>query len=523
MVKDLNKFGKKGSNKRCPFRNQCGKICEHVGSELACTYYKYNACGDDIIEDQERIRKAMEKAKIREMEEEILAEMEESETGGRLVMLSVDKLYPHPDNPRKNLGDLTELSKSIKAKGVMQNLTVVPRAERDGTYTIIIGHRRHAAAKKAGLGELPCAIVDMSEQEQVATMLLENIQRSDLTAYEQAKGFQMMMDLGDSVKGIVEKTGFSESTVRRRLEIAKLDDKELEKASGKQITFADLDKLSKIDDIEKRNEVLKTIGTASFDYNIQRAVDDQEIAKSAPIIRQELIDAGYIEFEGSTVDYCYIATVNRHNPLENCKKYYSYLTSGEQIYFCQNSSGGSFWLYRKVEKKTNQNNASSCVDEKLEVRTRLREAFATAYHCRLKFITEISESTLKGKVAELSAFIIGKWVCNFYGNAGCSDGKMLQMLGFEENSDEKELCYRDILRGIKDSPLRSLVVWSYLEFGDSATMDCYDYTCEYENNRDLWELYNFLTALGYEMSDEERELITGESELYVKAEDGSDE
>ena len=148
MVKDLNKFGKKGSNKRCPFCNQCGKICEHVGSELACTYYKYNACGDDIIEDQERIRKAMEKANMREKEEEILAEMEENETGGGLVMLSVDKLYPHPDNPRKNLGDLTELSESIKAKGVMQNLTVVPRAERDGTYTIIIGHRRHGAAKK---------------------------------------------------------------------------------------------------------------------------------------------------------------------------------------------------------------------------------------------------------------------------------------------------------------------------------------------------------------------------------------
>lgn len=80
-------------------------------------------------------------------------------SSGALVMLPIDKLYPHPDNPRKSLGDLTELSESIKAKGVMRNLTVVPRAERDGTYTIIIGHRRHAAAKKAKLKELPCVIV----------------------------------------------------------------------------------------------------------------------------------------------------------------------------------------------------------------------------------------------------------------------------------------------------------------------------------------------------------------------------
>ena len=92
-----------------------------------------------------------------------------------LVYLSIDKLIPHPKNPRKNLGDLTELSESIKVKGVMQNLTVVPGI--DDTYNIIIGHRRHAASKLAGLTELPCVIECMSEAEQVATMLLENIQR----------------------------------------------------------------------------------------------------------------------------------------------------------------------------------------------------------------------------------------------------------------------------------------------------------------------------------------------------------
>ena len=161
-------------------------------------------------------------------------------------MLAVDLLYPHPDNPRKKLGDLTELSESIKAMGVMQNLTVVPRVEEPGTYTIIIGHRRHGAAKKAGLCELPCVIVEMSEQEQIATMLLENIQRSDLTAYEQAKGFQMMMDFGDSVSQIVEKTGFSESTVRRRLKMAELDEETLEKVSARQLSLGDFDKLADI-------------------------------------------------------------------------------------------------------------------------------------------------------------------------------------------------------------------------------------------------------------------------------------
>lgn len=74
--------------------------------------------------------------------------------------------------------------------------------ESADNYTVVIGHRRLAAAKLAGLTELPCVITEMSDKDQVATMLLENMQRSDLTVYEQAHGMQMLMDLGDTITGI---------------------------------------------------------------------------------------------------------------------------------------------------------------------------------------------------------------------------------------------------------------------------------------------------------------------------------
>ena len=115
--------------------------------------------------------------------------------------IPVSKLWRHPDNPRKDLGDVTELAESIKVNGVLQNLTVVPligeiTKKWDGeSYRVIIGHRRLAAAKLAGLEELPCVVVEMSEREQLSTMLTENMQRSDLTVYEQAQGFQMMLDM----------------------------------------------------------------------------------------------------------------------------------------------------------------------------------------------------------------------------------------------------------------------------------------------------------------------------------------
>ena len=127
--------------------------------------------------------------------------------------IPVSKLWKHPDNPRKDLGDVTELAESIKVNGVLQNLTVVPligeiTKKWDGeSYRVIIGHRRLAAAKLAGLEELPCVVVEMSEREQLSTMLTENMQRSDLTVYEQAQGFQMMLNMGDSVAEILEEIG----------------------------------------------------------------------------------------------------------------------------------------------------------------------------------------------------------------------------------------------------------------------------------------------------------------------------
>lgn len=66
----------------------------------------------------------------------------------KLQMIPADKLYPHPDNPRKVIGDVSELAESIKANGILQNLTVVPNNDNWDDFTVIIGHRRLAAAKQ---------------------------------------------------------------------------------------------------------------------------------------------------------------------------------------------------------------------------------------------------------------------------------------------------------------------------------------------------------------------------------------
>lgn len=180
---------------------------------------------------------------------------------GLIHMLDVDMLHPHKDNPRKDLGDLDELIKSIKKNGVMQNLTVVADDENYTSYTVLIGHRRLEAAKKAWVQKVPCVIAEgLSQKEQIAIMLEENMQRSDLTVAEQAESFQMMMELGETIESLTEKTGFSESTIRHRVKMAELDTdilKEKDADNEFQYRLVDLYELEKVEDLEEKNRILK--------------------------------------------------------------------------------------------------------------------------------------------------------------------------------------------------------------------------------------------------------------------------
>ena len=208
------------------------------------------------------------------------------------VSIPVRDLHPHPKNPRKNLGDLEELTESIKKNGIMQNLTVIPGFYRangewfntEAEYTVIIGHRRLEAAKLAGLTEVPCRIYEnLSENDQITTMLEENMQRNDLTIMEQAQSFQLCLDLGETVDTLSEKTGFKKTTIYHRLNIAKLDQKvlkEKEEDEGFQLTLTDLIELEKIEDIETRNRILDHARTSNdLRFQAQQAAKEEIMNK----------------------------------------------------------------------------------------------------------------------------------------------------------------------------------------------------------------------------------------------------
>ena len=106
-------------------------------------------------------------------------------------------------------------------------------------------------------------------------MLTENMQRSDLTVYEQAQGFQMMLDMGDTVEDIAEKSGFSATTVRRRVKLLELDKDKFKKSEERGVSLFEYMELDKLKSPERKNEMLDYIGTENFKYKLKQAINDE--------------------------------------------------------------------------------------------------------------------------------------------------------------------------------------------------------------------------------------------------------
>src|SRR5215210_3767123 len=139
---------------------------------------------------------------------------------GRLI--PVESLDPNPEQPRVEIGDLTELTSSVKEKGVLEPLLVKLSAQK-GRWMIIAGERRWRAARAAELKEVPCIELDVDEAGVAEIALIENMQRKDLTAWEEADGLAALCEkFGYTHEEVARKVGKSRSTITESLSIASL-------------------------------------------------------------------------------------------------------------------------------------------------------------------------------------------------------------------------------------------------------------------------------------------------------------
>ena len=461
-----------------------------------------------------------------------------------IVMIPVEQLHHHPENPRRNLGDLTELTESIRKNGIMQNLTVVGG---ENGYLVVIGNRRLEAAKAAGLTELPCVISDMDHKTQISTMLEENMQRQDLTVYEQAQGFQMMMDLGYTQKEISEKTGFSEKTIRDRIRFTKLNQKHFEAAVANGATLLDMIEISKLESKTDQNEVMKEAGTNNFRQVLNRKLGEQKFQKCSEKLGQIAAEEG-LELipEGTSVWNNYDSLGTPTGTYESEEKIRKAIrkavkaNKGVQL-FCQfgrswNTNEARLQIYKKKEKteKELSEEEKTQKEKDRERQKKVREVkklWAEAYQLRTDFIRNYTVTNGFG-MTTIGKLIIryalsqkNYWNHKLPENQHWKDKYIRETLGIQQEDYEDKMSLWELAEARGIPMIRTTLAWIM----GGGVFDCdgpeygdyyyYDGTYQKNSQGQLKERYEFLKEIGYQMSDLEIRLMDGTHECYGKGAD----
>lgn len=439
--------------------------------------------------------------------------------------IELSKLKIHPKNVRKSYRGIDELAESIKVKGILQNLTVVPDPDEEGTYFVVIGNRRLTAARKAGIKTAPCFVTEMSEKDQASAMLMENMQRDDLTIYEQAQGFQMVLDLGETEEGLAEKTGFSKTTIRRRLNIAKLDQEALQEkeAEGEfQLSLSDLYELEKIKSVEKRNEILKGArNSREITSNVQRIISEEKQKDVEKKILSLLKKAGIEEAPEKAKMEIYTSkweTVKTYSMRSDApKKLDIQKEEKETLYYLK------YYSEVKVIRKAKKQKRELTPEEKRRAerdsrKKRVRAMAKEMAACRRDFILDI----IAGKIKPLENpgdAMRKLWDVMRKGSSYVSDSSISSFLIGKSSYDSTEEEKKDAAERIENLSVPELTLIT--AYNGTENLELSEWTGDFNKLSAgiLKEFYEVLMMYGFTYnSDDEVKLLNGTHDLYTEAE-----
>lgn len=457
----------------------------------------------------------------------------------KIVMLPAECLEHHPENPRKKIGDIAELTDSIKANGILQNLTVVPKPDDEGKYLVVIGNRRYEAGLGAGLTEFPCVISDMDHTKQLETMLIENMNRSDLTVYEQAKGFEQLTLAGYSVNDIAEKTGFSQSTVRRRINLCQYDERTVKKAFEKQATFEDFEKLNKIKNEENRASVAKFLGSSNFGWYLEQGIKEERKKEREVIVLEAIKDiARKAEQDERSWEFDEVCVINLCTNAENFSGMYDDIEKAKQLpkldngeYVCFRDYAGNFEIC-KPQEISEPAPKSSNIDKYKKEREEMKSLISDMHARHMDFIKNYDKNpkSVPG-IALLCIDTISKlFTTDGLGGVSCVDlddvTDYISEKHFEiyvENADTLSDYYKSNISRFYVQLTTALLnvknIYSDLWYREVNQSIGYSgngnySTYLYSSTQKIKIFADFIEHLGYVMSDEEKQLIDGTHRLY---------
>lgn len=177
----------------------------------------------------------------------------------RLVNINVEDITPNINQPRKVFDEyeLKKLSESIRVNGIIQPLTV---RKMDNRYLLVAGERRLKAAIMVGLKKVPCIVINVSSETAAAYSIIENLQRTDLTLFEQAEGInQLITDYGISQLEAAERLGIAQSTLSNKLRILRLNETERQRIIAARLTERHARALIRIEQESVRQKTLDKV------------------------------------------------------------------------------------------------------------------------------------------------------------------------------------------------------------------------------------------------------------------------
>ena len=214
------------------------------------------------------------------------------------VLININDIEPNRGQPRKDFDEkaLSELADSIAQHGLIQPIVVKPTI--DGTYSIVAGERRWRASRMAGLTQVPVIIKDADGQTLMEIALIENLQREDLNAVEEALGYRSLIDsYGLTQEEVAKKMGKSRSAVTNALRLLNLSEAELDALRSGTITAGHARALLSCEDGETRGKMLLAAAKGASVRELEKMSAAAKKAKTAKTAEKKQKPTFYSEVE----------------------------------------------------------------------------------------------------------------------------------------------------------------------------------------------------------------------------------
>mgnify|MGYP001163274000 CR=1 FL=1 len=254
--------------------------------------------------------------------------------------LPIEFLRPNPANPRKTFREteIDDLVESIRARGVLQPLLVRP--VEDQMYEIVAGERRWRASQKAGLHEVPVIVREMTDAEALEVALVENIQRSDLNAVEEAEGYRQLIELYDyTQQQLAEAVGKSRSHIANTLRLLTLPQSVIGMIERGELTAGHARAVIATDQPEVLAQQIVAQGLSVREAEALARAENNPTAEERKVRKPAAKDADTIALEKRLYDILGLAVVINHKDAKGGEVRIRYKTLDQLDLVCRKLGG----------------------------------------------------------------------------------------------------------------------------------------------------------------------------------------